>query len=125
MQPETDLTSNRRKMLVDTLRGLDIVTTPGFEVQHLFSVELPSPATAAVQEVLSAVRDHRWRELRDVDSWNSLTDNLVAYLVPLEENRGVLLLYLDPHELYREPEFLTNEILVESDLNAMISTMKE
>ena len=112
-------------MLADTLRGLDIVTPPSFEVQHLFSVELPSPSAAAVQEVLSAVRDHRWRELRDVDSWNSLTDNLVAYIVLLEENRGVLLLYLDPYELYRDPEFLTNEMLVDSDLNAMISTRKE
>ena len=122
MQSKTDLTANRRKMLADGLRGLGIVATPSFEFRHFFSVELPSPQSASLQEVLSAVRDHRWGELRDVDRWNSLTDNLVAYVVLLDEDQGMLLLYLDPFDLYRDPEFLSYEMLAASDLTEIIST---
>ena len=108
-------------MLADTISGLDIAAPPDFEVREFFSAELPSPSSAGLQEVLGAVRDHQWGELPGKDSWNSFTDNLVAYVVLLDKNRGVLLLYLDPYELYRNPGLLTYEMLADSDLIAMSS----
>lgn len=109
-------------MIAITLRALGIITDISkgqFQFKQYATIALNTPSSPSAEKVLFLLREHRWKELFELHSWRGDVDNLVIYMVELNGDQGVLLIFVNPYELYENTNFWAYERLTRSDMGVI------